>query len=131
MFEKTQRVKELAGYLSDAMDRGSESKTWAQRAAELLPNDFDVLQDYAVNFFAAERFDIEADWAEAAAAWQAARAQARSTNEEFFTWLNEGRVRQRMGKTEEARICFEAALAIRPDSAVVKDRIAELTADGE
>jgi len=68
-----------------------EAMKLLERAVRLAPGDFELLQDYAVNFFAAEQFGVTPDWTRAAAAWRQARPCARDRNEVFFTWLNEGR----------------------------------------
>lgn len=93
-----------------------EAMKASKRATELMPNDYDTLQDYAVNFFAAEQFLVEADWPAAAAAWQKAREHAREEDEVFFTWLNEARVWMQKPDPTKARACLEQALAIYPDS---------------
>lgn len=89
----------------------------SKKAAE-LGQDYELIQDYAVNFFAAENFQLKADWREAARAWQWARQNARTTDEEFFTWLNEARVWIADGNKTKALACLDAALTIRPDSEV-------------
>ena len=89
----------------------------SKKAAE-LGQDYELIQDYAVKFFAAENFQLKADWREAARAWQWARQNARTTDEEFFTWLNEARVWIADGNKTKALACLDAALTIRPDSEV-------------
>jgi tetratricopeptide (TPR) repeat protein len=111
--KKTKKVYE------DAMEA-------SKRTTELLPNDFEILQDYAVNFFAAERFGVEADWDEAAEAWQAAREQARTDDQVFFTWLNEARAWIERPNNEQARTCLQEALKIHPDSEAAKELLSRL-----
>ncbi len=89
----------------------------SKKAAE-LGNDYELVQDYAVNFYAAENFQVKADWRQAARAWQRARQHARTTDEEFFCWLNEARVRIEGGQKKKALACLDAALELRPDSEV-------------
>jgi len=93
----------------------------SRRAAELLPHDFSLQEDYAVNFFAADRFDIKPDWREAAKAWEKARAQAYKQDDIFYTWLNEARVWKKVGNWERAQSCLKEALAIHPDSTAAKN----------
>jgi tetratricopeptide (TPR) repeat protein len=98
----------------------TEAMKLSRRATELDPEDYDLLQDYAVNFFAAERFGITADWDKAAEAWQRAREKARNSDEKFYTWLNEGRVWSRKPDPVRAESCLRAALEIRPSSVAQK-----------
>jgi hypothetical protein len=97
----------------------------SKKAAE-LSNEFELIQDYAVNFFAAENFQLEADWRDAAKVWQWAREKARTTDEEFYTWLNEARVWILEGNEDKARTCLEAALEIRPDNEVASTLLSKL-----
>lgn len=85
-------------------------------AVKYLPTDYDVLEDYALNFFAAERFGVEADWEDAAVAWQAAREHAHNDTQRFFTWLNEGRALLRTKHPDRGIVPLENALKIMPDS---------------
>ncbi len=98
-----------------------EAMECSKKAARRAPEDYDLLQDYAVNFFAAENFDTKADWKDAAAAWAAAREQARNDVERFYTWLNEGRAWIRAEKDGEAARCIGEALRLNPESTVAKD----------
>jgi len=97
-----------------------QAMAMSSKAADLSPNDFDIVQDYAVNFFAAENFGVEADWKAAAQAWQKAQAIARTEDERFFTLLNEGRARLNGGDTKGAVVPLEGALAMKKDSAVTE-----------
>ncbi|HOD48862.1 MAG TPA: hypothetical protein PLM14_05155 [Candidatus Hydrogenedentes bacterium] len=97
----------------------------SKKAAE-LSNEYELIQDYAVNFFAAQNFQLEADWREAARAWQWARQKARTTDEEFYTWLNEARVWIADGNKAKARECLDAALAIRPGNDVATNLLSKL-----
>lgn len=91
----------------------------SKRAASLSLDDFTLAQDYAVNFYAAERFGTQADWKEAAAAWQRARPLAETPEQTFHAWLNEGRVWLNAGEPLKAQDCLKQAQALRPDSPVV------------
>jgi tetratricopeptide (TPR) repeat protein len=84
------------------------------------PNDYDLLMDYANNFYAAERFSVKADWKKAAKAWQQARAKARTEEERFYCFLNEGRVWLFADKKEKAEGCLLEAQRMRPESEPVK-----------
>lgn len=92
----------------------NEAIKMSKKAAALLPNDFELAQDYAVNFFAADNFNVKPDWREAARAWQRARTICRSADEVFYTWLNEGRVWLRAGNKTKAIACLEKATELRP-----------------
>ena len=72
---------------------------------------------------------IKADWATAAEAWQKTRQQARTSDEVFYTWLNEGRVWIRKGDQDRAAACLREALAIRPDSEMASQLLAESHSD--
>ncbi|MBX7255796.1 MAG: hypothetical protein K1Y02_05505 [Candidatus Hydrogenedentes bacterium] len=97
-----------------------EAMKLSRRAAELKPDDYELLEDYAVNFFAADRFEVEPNWNDAAKAWEQARAKARRTDQVFYTWLNEARVRIRQPEYEQAMICLDEALKLEPTSDVAK-----------
>lgn len=86
----------------------------SKRATELAPQDFEFLQDYAVNFFAARNFDLEPDWNAAALAWRHARPHAPSMAAVFFTWLNEARAYLWAGQRSHAEQSLLQALRIRP-----------------
>ena len=96
------------------------------KSAKYGADEYKLLEDYAVNFVKAADFGVQANWKEAAKAWQAARERARNDVERFFCWLNEGRVwiwAHNEGKwwwrekeDEEAIRCLGEALKIRPDS---------------
>ncbi len=102
-----------------------EAMRMSKRATQFAPDDYDILLDYATNFYAAENFDIESDWEEAALAWQRARAKARTETETFFTFLNEGRTWLRSNKKGNAVKPLEEAAALRPQSPVVKKLLKE------
>lgn len=97
-----------------------EAMRMSKKAAELAPDDYDILLDYATNFYAAENFGIESDWEKAALAWQGARPHARTEMETFYTFLNEGRTWLRSDKKKNAVKPLEEAAALRPESRVVE-----------
>jgi len=92
----------------------------SKAATDIAPDDYQLAEDYAVNFFAAENFKVEADWEDAAKAWQRARPLAKRNDRVFFTWLNEARAWSRAGKNDLAIPCVQEALKIVPDSAPAK-----------
>jgi tetratricopeptide (TPR) repeat protein len=102
----------------------------SKKASELLPNDFDLAQDYAVNFFAADNFGVTPNWGQAARAWQRARALAASADVVFYTWLNEGRVWLRDGNKTKAVACLEKAIELRPNDEVAKKLIEQAKTAG-
>lgn len=100
-----------------------EAMKLSGRAARLAPGDYELLQDYAMNFFAADRFGLKHDGRKAAAAWAAARERARDDAERFNAWLNEGRAWLLAKKTEKALTCLRNAQKMRPESEVVNKLI--------
>ncbi len=98
-----------------------EAMDMSRKAAKVSPEDYELLQDYAVNFFAAERFDAKVRWSRAAKAWRQARERARNEDERFYTWLNEARAWIKASKEKDAIECLDAALKIRPGSDVAKN----------
>lgn len=123
------QIAEMRGWDQKRIYR--EAMKHSKKAAELAPRDYDLQQDYAVNFFAAENFDVAADWKEAAEAWSTARARARNQTEEFYTWLNEARVWIEHGDAKRAEPCLQAALAIMPDSGVALGLLEKLREKGD
>ena len=119
----TPQISELRGWSEKRIYK--EAMKMSRKAARLDPRDFELLQDYAVNFFAAERFDVRPDWKEAAEAWQAAREQAKTAPDLFYTWLNEARVWITKGDDERAEPCLVEALKIVPDSDVAQKLLGE------
>lgn len=95
----------------DAKRIYKEAMKLSKKATKLAPDDFEILQDYAVNFLAAENFGEKPDWKAAAKAWENARKHAKRDVDLYFTWLNEGRSWRALGNTEEARRCFQEAVA--------------------
>lgn len=92
----------------------------SKEATELDPSDYQLAEDYAMNFFAAERFSVEADWEKAAEAWQRARPLAGRADRTALCWMNEARCWIRGEKPEQARPCLVEVLKIVPESAVAK-----------
>lgn len=104
-----------------------EAMKLSKRATKEAPEDYEILEDYAVNFLAAENFGVEADWKEAIKAWVVAREQAHNVDQKYFTWLNEGRAWRKLDNKDEAIRCFKEALALRPGSELPQRLIEELT----
>lgn len=107
-----------------------EAMKLSKEAAELKPTDYKLQEDYATNFYAAERLGVKLDWADAAAAWQRARGVAKSSDQIFFTWLNEARAWIRKPNAEKAEACLNEALKIIPDNPIAK-RLLEKVRAGE
>jgi tetratricopeptide (TPR) repeat protein len=95
----------------------------SERAVRNAPDAFDLLKDYALNFFMAEKFESKPNWKKAAQAWQDARKQARSKEELFNTWLYESRAHIRNKNISAARKCLNEAAVIWPESPVVKNML--------
>ena len=107
-----------------------EAMKLSKKATKLAPDDYELLEDYAVNFLAAENFGVKPDWKGAIAAWRAAREHAQEDVDRFYTWLNEGRMWRELDKSDEALRCFREALALQPGSKITQRLISELEADG-
>lgn len=89
---------------------------FSAHAAAMAPDDLDLVQDYAVNFFAAENFDVEADWKAAAEAWDRVLALPLAPVQRHFGLLNKARVMIRMGNLEAAIPLLEESLTLEPGS---------------
>lgn len=98
----------------------------SKEATELQPGDYQLAEDYALNFFAAENFKLEADWPEAAAAWARARTVATRTDRQILTLMNEARCWIQAQQQERARPCLEEVLKLDPNSAVAKNLLENL-----
>ena len=114
--------KSRAKLYKDAME-------YSKDAAQYAPEDYDILQDYAVNFYAAENFGVEADWEESARAWKVARPFARTQAESFYTVLNEARAWLRADRPAEARPLLLEAQRMRPESNAVQVLLARTQGD--
>lgn len=97
-----------------------EGMKLSKAAAELKPSDYKLQEDFATNFYVADRFKIAPDWADAAAAWRRARESARANDELFFTWLNEARAWIKKPDKAKAEACLVEALKIVPNSDVAQ-----------
>lgn len=113
------QIQEMTGW--DKKKIYQKAMEYSEKAAKLQPDDFELCKDYALNFFAAVEFNLPIDGKKCAAAWQNARKRARTKDEEFYTWLNEGRAWLAIYKLDNAKKCLLEALKIRPDSVVVKN----------
>jgi len=107
----------------------NEAMKLSRNAIKNAPTDYQLLEDYAVNFFAARNFGVKASWKDAAKAWEAAREHAPDGEKLFYTWLNEGRAWKELGRKKDARHCFEKALEILPGNEVVTRLIQGLDDD--
>lgn len=94
----------------------SDAMGFSKDAARYAPDDYDLLSDYAVNFYAAENFDLEADWVKAGKAWETARAKASTSVQRFYTLLNEARAWDFAGDWKRAAERSAEALKLRPES---------------
>jgi len=119
---------EVAKHLkSDEVKVYKEGMQLSKEAAEAKPSDYKLQEDYATNFYAADRFDVKLDWADAAAAWQRARAAAGNNDQVFFSWLNEARAWIRKPNVANAEKCLREALALRPDNPVATQLLEKIT----
>lgn len=109
------QVAELRKWKPEKVYR--EAMKMSKEIVKVQPGDYHLTQDYAVNFFKAEDFGVEADWKEAARAWQEARKLVDRQDLLFFTWLNEARVWLFAKEFAKAKECAQEALKILPESA--------------
>ncbi|MBI2423151.1 MAG: hypothetical protein HYV27_10005 [Candidatus Hydrogenedentes bacterium] len=118
------QTEELRGWNKKKVYK--EGMKASKRASALSPDDFELVKDYAVNYFAGENFGVEVNWKDAAKAWQEARAKARNKTDIFYAWLNEARSWIRAGKDSNAMAALNEALKIFPDSEVAQKLLGEL-----
>jgi tetratricopeptide (TPR) repeat protein len=104
-----------------------EAMKMSAQALKLKPDDYDLAEDYAVNFFAAERFGVDVDWQKAAEAWQQVASMASEQDKYFFAILNQARAWLRKPDKEKAAEKLREALKIHPDSAAAQKLLTEAT----
>jgi tetratricopeptide (TPR) repeat protein len=103
----------------------------SRKATENKPGDYELAEDYAVNFFAAKDRGAEADWKACADAWVKARALAPHRDQVFHAWLNEARAAKNAGDNARAAACIREALTIHPDSGPAKRLLDEVEGRAE
>lgn len=103
----------------------------SKRAAKAAPEDYELVADYARNFFLAEQFGVDPAWPKAAKAWQTARETATEPERLFHAWLFEARAWMRNGNDDKAKTCVESALEIMPESELAQRLLNELKGDTE
>ena len=123
------QIQDLRGWTAEKVYH--EAMKCSRKAAEYQPKDYDLVVDYAVNFFAGERCGVKVNWKKAAKAWATARLQARNDTERFYTWLNEARVWIFAKDQDQATKCLRAALVILPDDAVAKALMNKMEQDAK
>lgn len=99
---------------------------YSEKAVKISPDDFELLKDYALNFFTAPQFGLPIDGKKSAFAWQSARKKARTDDEVFYTWVNEGRAWLAINELKKAKECLVEAIKIRPDSEIVKEILLQI-----
>lgn len=100
-----------------------EAMTMSEKAAKILPDDYELWRDYGLNFFLGEDFGVKVNWKDAAKVWKTVRAKARNDAEVFNAWLNEARAHKANDDKKKAKQCLDAAQAIWPDSPAAKQLI--------
>ena len=118
------QIQERTGWSKEKIYK--KAMDYSEKAAKISQDDFELLKDYALNFFAAAQFDLPIDGKKSAIAWQSARKHARTDDEVFYTWVNEGRAWLAINELKKAKECLVEAIKIRPDSAVVKDILSQI-----
>lgn len=105
-----------------------EAMRLSKKAAKYAPDDYEIVKDYAMNFFAGANFGIEVDWGQGAEAWVQARALSRNAQDRFYCHLQEGRAWIRADESARALASLNEARAFEPDSVVVQNLIHETEA---
>ncbi len=105
-----------------------EAMRLSRKAARNANDDYEINMDYALNFYLAEKFDVEPDWEDAAEAWAHARTLADGDQAVFYTTLNEGRTCIRAKRWDTAVQRLEEASKMEPDSQVVRDLLSQARA---
>ncbi|GMV99937.1 MAG: hypothetical protein AMXMBFR84_10760 [Candidatus Hydrogenedentota bacterium] len=108
-----------------------EAMEASKKAMTLKPHDFSLIEDHALNYFAAERFNITPDWAEAAGMWQTARSLAYESDQTFNSWLNEARCWIRASEFAKAESCLQEAAKIMPDSDAIRALLERARSGGQ
>ena len=92
----------------------------SRKAAEAVPSDHQLQEDYAVNFYAGENMNVKVDWKEASEAWLQTQKVAFTADDKFFAWLNHARVNTMIGNWDVALASVKEALKIHPDNDTAK-----------
>lgn len=106
----------------------NEAMRLSREAAKYAPGDYDIVKDYAMNFFAGANFGVEVDWDKAAEAWDQAGNLARDAPERFHCQIWEGRAWIKAGEWARALAVLNEAHQFKPDSEVVQKLIDETEA---
>lgn len=112
-------------YNKDLKEVYNAAMKFSRHAAEMAPKDYEIVQDYATNFYAAENFGVKPDWKTAAIAWETAIQVAPDTVRRFYATLNKARVLIRMEKWAEAAALLERSLELQPDSEMAAGLLAQ------
>ena len=113
------QIGELRGWKKEKVYK--EAMKLSKKAASLSPEDFSLQKDYALNFFTAANFGVEADWKSSAKAWEAAREIADNDTDLFLTWLNEARAWIKAEENERAIPCLKEAITLHPDGQAARN----------
>ena len=124
-FPQIERIKEW-----DREKIFKKAMAMSKKAADLFPNDHQLQEDYAVNFYAAENFGVEADWRAAAEAWKRTQSAAYAKDDIYYAWLNLARVYTVVGEWELADAAVDKALEIHPENPSAK-RVKEMIGNRE
>lgn len=119
-----EQIQERTGWDKEKIYK--KAMEYSEKAVKINPNDFELMKDYALNFFTAVQFGLPIDGKKSAMIWEKARKLARNDDEVFYTWVNEGRAWLAINELKRARECLAEALKIRPDSVVVKNIITQI-----
>ncbi len=118
------QIQERTGWEKEKIYK--KAMEYSEKAVKINPNDFELSKDYALNFFTATQFNLPIDGKKSANAWQNARKKARTEDEIFYTWVNEGRAWLAINELKKARECLVEAIKIRPDSKIVKEILSRI-----
>ena len=119
------QIQDIRGWSAKQVYK--QAMKYSKKAAKLAPTDYNLVMDYAVNFFAGQRCGVKVSWKKAAEAWQTAREAAPTDEDRFYTWLNEARAWMAGENNKQAILCLNAALTLKPDNELAKNLLKKIS----
>jgi Tfp pilus assembly protein PilF len=103
----------------------------SEKAARYAPDEYEIVKDYANNFYLAENFGAKTNWTSAAKTWAKVVPLAEAKPDIFHALINEGRTWLKANQKSKAKSALEKALKIQPDSRVAKQLYEEAKSAGD